>query len=209
MSWRLRPGPFGQVIGDAPEQMLLLLDRARVGDGNLNEDQVVGIGDAEITRGVHDVSLRCALGDDLEEIVLRHLERLDQGRVNTLRYSGVLPFGIVMRASGILRSPRQSCCLHVQISAGARANKRQCLARPMRKSQPPASGTLLTERLRAPDAASLVFPTGHLTRLPANQRALAGEAPVVASKGPVAAQHAMTWHHERDRVAAHRRADRA
>lgn len=63
MSWRLRPGPFGQVIGDAPEQMLLLLDRARVGDGNLNEDQVVGIGDAEITRGVHDVSLRCALGD--------------------------------------------------------------------------------------------------------------------------------------------------
>ena len=58
MSSRLRPALFREMVDDAAEQLLLLLDGARVADGELNQDQVVGVGDAEIARGMHDLGLR-------------------------------------------------------------------------------------------------------------------------------------------------------
>ena len=44
---------------------------------------------------------------------------------------------------------------------------------------------------------------------PAQHRALAGEAPVIAGDGAALAEHAMTRHHERQRILADRGADRA
>ena len=51
-------GPFGEVVDDAPEELLLLLDGARVADGELNQHQIVRVGDAEIARRVDDLGLR-------------------------------------------------------------------------------------------------------------------------------------------------------
>ena len=48
-----------------------------------------------------------------------------------------------------------------------------------------------------------------LTRLPAQHRALAREAPVIAGDVAALAEHAVARHHERDRVLADRGADRA
>lgn len=49
-----------------------------VADGQLDERQLVGIGDPEVARRVHDLRARPMLGDDLKQVVLRHIERLDQ-----------------------------------------------------------------------------------------------------------------------------------
>ena len=46
-------------------------------------------------------------------------------------------------------------------------------------------------------------------RLPAEHRALAGQAPVIAGERAVGADHAVAGHHEGDRILSDRRADRA
>jgi hypothetical protein len=70
-----------------------------VADGQLDQDQVVGVGDAEIARRMHDLGLRCSLRDDLKEIVLRYIERLDQGILNALR-DGLAKFGALALRHG-------------------------------------------------------------------------------------------------------------
>src|ERR687895_1935558 len=49
----------------------------------------------------------------------------------------------------------------------------------------------------------------NLPRLPADQRFLARQAPVITAEAAVAAQHAMARHDERDGIASDRRSDRA
>src|SRR4026208_384443 len=85
-------------------------------------------------------------------------------------------------------------------------------ARGGRRSEPdPASPPGPPERAggRPGEGAIHPPPRRYAPRLPADQRALAGEAPMVAAEAAVAAQHAMTRHHERGRVAAGGRGDGA
>lgn len=66
----------------------------------------------------------------------------------------------------------------------------------------PLSGTTAGRVWKHLEVGQLLAPPRNAPGLPADQRAFAGEAPMVAAEAAVAAQNTVTGHHERDRVAA-------
>ena len=85
-SSRRRPSAR-EVVGDAAEERALLLQRAAARQRDLDDDDVVRARDAEVARVVDQVA-RLVLGEELEAIVRRHVDRLDQRAVHRVADSG-------------------------------------------------------------------------------------------------------------------------
>jgi len=63
----------------------ILIDGAGVTDGELDQREVVRALDAKATRGAHHLGTRRVLGDNLEEVVLRHAERFHERVLDATR----------------------------------------------------------------------------------------------------------------------------
>ena len=72
-----------QAFGDGFEQQLLFLHRAPFADGDLNEHHAITALDPQILRVV-DEMLTVVLGEDLEVVVLGHIDTTAQGSVDVL-----------------------------------------------------------------------------------------------------------------------------
>src|SRR3712207_908208 len=68
---------FAQPLDDPLEECLLLLNRPRVADGQLDDDEIVASLDAKIVRTVEEVAV-LVLADGDEEVVLGNVEGLTQ-----------------------------------------------------------------------------------------------------------------------------------
>ncbi len=123
----------------------------------------------------------------------RHAGRRLQRGAEIVRARGLRPAG------GALRDLRQARRFH---GCSRRAKRSPPIARAISRA-PARRGSRKCRSSVAGYARS--DPPG----LPAEHRALAGQAPVIAGEVAALAEHAVARHHERDRVLADRGADRA
>ena len=73
------------MLGDAREESLLLMGAARVVDGNLNDHEIVVARDPQKIFAVNKIAFVIFV-DRHETIVLRDVENLTHGLIETLKY---------------------------------------------------------------------------------------------------------------------------
>src|SRR3954469_13272687 len=71
----------GEIVGDAAEEGALLLQRAAAGDGDLRDDEIRASQDIHVARVVDEI-LRLVLGDQLESVERRYVDRFDERAVD-------------------------------------------------------------------------------------------------------------------------------
>src|SRR5450631_2540305 len=83
-----QPGIAHEIIGDRGVQRLLLFDAAALVAGDLNEGQVVGVDDAEISRRAHDLRAGPAFAENLKVVVDWNVEGIQHRLVDAPGYGG-------------------------------------------------------------------------------------------------------------------------